>query len=145
VIRRDLPNGFSALVAFRDVDWRQVPDRPGVYVIFDNDEVIYVGMAGRDRSGSLRKRLRDHSTGQVVNMFAQYLFLARVQFVGAERITHPSAAKVACRKYIVDRCSFCFREVENPKDARALEYSLKVALAPALNGAPVKTPENSSF
>ncbi|HET9866253.1 MAG TPA: hypothetical protein VFQ06_03080, partial [Nitrospira sp.] len=48
---------------FRDVDWATIPDVAGAYVIFDGDEVIYVGMAGRDRGGSLRRRLRDHASG----------------------------------------------------------------------------------
>jgi hypothetical protein len=39
-----------------------------VYVIYDRAEVVYVGMAGRDGGGSLRKRLRDHSSGQVVTL-----------------------------------------------------------------------------
>lgn len=78
---------LSGRTEFRKADWIVVPDKPGVYVIYDQDEVIYVGMAGRNGKGSLRRRLRDHSTGQVVNMFAQYLFLARVQFQVPERIT----------------------------------------------------------
>jgi len=69
--------GFSHPVRFDSVVWNTVPAEPGVYVIFDCEECLYVGMAGRDGSGSLRSRLRDHSSGQVVNMFAQYLFLAR--------------------------------------------------------------------
>jgi predicted GIY-YIG superfamily endonuclease len=97
----DLLVGFSGVIRFSDVSWSAVPDGPGVYVIYDHAEVLYVGMAGRDRGGSLRKRLKDHSSGQVVNMFAQYLFLSRVQFVAAERVTHPRAAKVACRAYIL--------------------------------------------
>jgi predicted GIY-YIG superfamily endonuclease len=91
---------FSDVIRFADVSWSTVPDAPGVYVIYDHAEVLYVGMAGRDGAGSLRKRLKDHSSGQVVNMFAQYLFLSRVQFVAAERVTHPRDAKVACRAYI---------------------------------------------
>jgi hypothetical protein len=87
---------------FDSGDWKTVPDKPGVYIIYDTDTVLYVGMAGCGGSGSLRKRLKDHSTGQVVNMFAQYLFLARVQFRSAERITHPRAAKSACRAYIAE-------------------------------------------
>jgi hypothetical protein len=106
-----------------------------VYVIFDREECLYVGMAGRDGGGSLRSRLRDHSSGQVVNMFAQYLFLARVQFVSEERITHPRAAKAACRAYIADRCSFRYLVVGTGAEAWALEAGLKVELSPALNGA----------
>src|SRR5262245_15034516 len=66
------PAGFSDLMRFDSVDWKTIPDQPGVYIIYDTDTVLYVGMAGRDGGGSLRKRLKDHSTGQVVNMFAQY-------------------------------------------------------------------------
>ena len=98
--------GFSDVIRFADVSWSDIPDGPGVYIIYDHAEVLYVGMAGRDRGGTLRKRLRDHSSGQVVNMFAQYLFLSRVQFVVDERVTHPRAAKVACRAYILERCAF---------------------------------------
>jgi excinuclease UvrABC nuclease subunit len=110
-----------------------VPEGPGVYVIYDHAEVLYVGMAGRDRGGSLRKRLKDHSSGQVVNMFAQYLFLSRVQFLAAERVRHPRVAKVACRAYILERCSFRYRVMGNAVKARALENSLKRQLKPALN------------
>src|SRR5215468_12002305 len=115
--------GFPDVIRFADVSWSAVPDAPGVYVIYDHAEVLYVGMAGRDRGGSLRKRLKDHSSGQVVNMFAQYLFLSRVQFVAAERVTHPRDAKVACRAYILERCSLRYRVMPNAVEARALENS----------------------
>jgi excinuclease UvrABC nuclease subunit len=127
--------GFSNPVRFDSVDWNAVPAEPGVYVIFDREECLYVGMAGRDGSGSLRKRLKDHSTGQVVNMFAQYLFLARVQFQSEDRITHPRTAKAACRAYILDRCSFRYLVVGTAAEARLLEDKFKSELAPTLNGA----------
>jgi hypothetical protein len=92
-------------------------------------------MAGRDGKGSLRKRLKDHSSGQVVNMFAQYLFLARVQFESAERIAKPSLAKAACRAYILDRCAFRYRALGTAAQARELEMLLKRELRPALNSA----------
>lgn len=125
--------GFSDIIRFADVSWTAVPDAPGVYVIYDHAEVLYVGMAGRDGGGSLRKRLKDHSSGQVVNMFAQYLFLSRVQFVAAERVTHPRAAKAACRAYILERCSLRYRVMPNAVEAPGLEHSLKRQLKPALN------------
>jgi excinuclease UvrABC nuclease subunit len=127
--------GFSDPLRFDGIDWNSVPAEPGVYVIFDREECVYVGMAGRDGGGSLRSRLRDHSSGQVVNMFAQYLFLARVQFVSEERITHPRAAKAACRAYIAERCAFRYRMVATAAEARVLESRLKIELSPALNGA----------
>jgi hypothetical protein len=126
---------FSSPLRFDSVDWNSVPAEPGVYVIFDREECLYVGMAGRDGGGTLRKRLKDHSSGQVVNMFAQYLFLARVQFQCEERITHPRAAKAACRAYILERCSFRYLVVGTAAEARSLEGKLKIELGPALNGA----------
>jgi hypothetical protein len=66
-------------------------------------------------------------------MFAQYLFLARVQVVGTERVRHPRDAKAACRAYIVERCSFCYKALSNAAEAPALEATLKRELTPALN------------
>ncbi len=51
---------LSGLASFDDVRWSEVPDGPGVYVIYEGDVVLYVGMAGRNGKGSLRNRLRDH-------------------------------------------------------------------------------------
>jgi hypothetical protein len=124
---------LSQPTRFRDVDWRAVPDTPGAYVIYDEEEVLYVGMAGRDGSGSLRRRLRDHASGQIVNMFAQYLFLARVQFLSEERISRPSDAKLACRSYLRERCAFRFIAAADGTGARQLEQQLKVELRPVLN------------
>ena len=124
---------LSPALPFRDVDWAKVPDEPGVYVIYEGDEVIYVGMSGRNGKGNLRNRLRDHCTGQIVNMFAQYLFLARVQFIPRERITHPRDAKAACHDYIVDHCSFRYLATDDSRQARELEDRLKAELKPTLN------------
>lgn len=128
-----MPLPLSERRRFESVDWDSVPDRPGVYVIYDRDEVIYVGMAGRNGKGSLRRRLRDHASGQVVNMFAQYLFLARVQFLFEDRITHPREAKRACQAYIRERCSFAVHVTADGTEARDLERRLKRDLIPALN------------
>ena len=126
-------HGLSPLTRFADVQWQDVPDTPGVYVILDKDEVIYVGMAGRDRKGSLRRRLRDHASGQIVNMFAQYLFLSRVQFASEERIYHPRDAKAACRSYIKSNCSFCYVTARDGAEARLLELQFRSELRPAMN------------
>jgi hypothetical protein len=106
---------LSDLIRFSDAVWNEVPNEPGVYVIWDQDEVVYMGMAGRNGKGGIRNRLRDHASGQIVNMFAQYLFLARVQFLGQDRINHPRDAKQACRDYISGRCAF--RYATTPQDA----------------------------
>jgi len=125
--------GFSESVSFDKVDWQAVPDQCGVYVVYDLGEIVYVGMAGRDGGGSLRKRLKDHSSGQVVNMFAQYLFLGRVQFTLAEPARNPRAAKEACHSYIAKRCSFRYKPMASASEARSVEDRLKRELKPALN------------
>ena len=125
--------GLTAQMRFADADWTVIPNSPGVYVIWDLDEIIYVGMAGRNGKGSLQRRLRDHASGQIVNMFAQYLFLARVQFVNEERITHPRDAKAACHQYIHERCSFQYRVAIDGRAAKSLEDNLKAELTPAFN------------
>tara|TARA_Y100001958_G_C20891720_1_gene317617 strand:- start:176 stop:571 length:396 start_codon:yes stop_codon:yes gene_type:complete len=126
---------LSRLIQFNEVNWKEVPDETGIYVIYDNDEVLYVGMAGRNGRGSLRNRLKDHRSGQIVNMFAQYLFLDRVQFLPEERITHPRDAKAWCRKYIDERCSFRYQTTIDSSIARDLENHLKAELKPSLNPA----------
>jgi hypothetical protein len=50
---------LSTLTEFRSVDWTLVPNTPGVYVIWDGSEVVYVVMAGRNGGGGLRNRLRE--------------------------------------------------------------------------------------
>src|SRR5512145_1167787 len=96
---------LSEPVSFAEVEWTTVPNEPGVYVIADQNEIVYVGMAGRNGKGGIRNRLRDHASGQIVNMFAQYLFLARVQFLGEERVAHPNQPKLACKRCIAERWS----------------------------------------
>ena len=116
------------------MQWLSVPEAPGVYAIFDQDELLYVGMAGRDGKGTLRRRLKDHASGQVVNMFAQYLFFARAQFLAEERVVHPAHAKELCQRYIKERCLLSWRVCESAIEARELEASLKRSHKPALNG-----------
>ena len=113
-------------------DWTAVPDTPGVYVIFDRAEVIYVGMAGRNGKGSLRKRLRDHSTGQVVNMFAQYMLFNRL-LDPADLPRTPQAAGRRCRAYIQEHCTARALPSEDAAAARVIEIQLRAQLAPTFN------------
>ncbi len=39
---------LSNTITFKGVNWTEVPDSSGVYVIYDKNEVVYVGMAGRN-------------------------------------------------------------------------------------------------
>ena len=102
-------------------------------MVYEGDELLYVGMAGRNGKGCLRNRLRDHASGQIVNMFAQYLFLARAQFVPQERVTHPREAKKACQDYLRERCAFAYAVTDDGSTARSLENHLKRDLQPSLN------------
>jgi hypothetical protein len=132
--QRLVGRSLSPRFPFASVDWSLIPDSPGAYAIYDKGEVIYVGMAGRDGKGSLRRRLRDHASGQIVNMFAQYLFLARVQFVHPDRISHPHEAKAACRPYLMEHCGFAYVLAADGAEARTFESGLKAELRPVLNG-----------
>ena len=49
------PSDFSPIIRFDGIDWQIVPNEPGVYIIYDDDNVLYVGMAGRDGRGSLKE------------------------------------------------------------------------------------------
>lgn len=62
---------LSDQIAFCDAPWGDVPDAPGVCVIYDREEIVYVGMAGRNGRGSLRNRLRDHYSRQIVSLLGE--------------------------------------------------------------------------
>jgi len=114
-------------------DWSVVPDTPGVYVIFAEDEVIYVGMAGRDGKGSLRRRLRDDASGQVVNMFAQYLLFDRI-LDPADLPRSPQEAGRRCRAHIPQFCQVRVLPATDAAAARAVEVRMRGELATTLNG-----------
>ena len=114
-------------------NWATVPDTAGVYVIFDKDEPIYVGMAGRDGKGSLRRRLRDHASGQVVNMFAQYLLFDRILDPN-DLPRSPQEAGQRCRAYIRQNCFARVLPADDAAKARVVEARLRAEIAPALNG-----------
>ena len=125
--------GFAPPFALGQADWSAVPDTPGVYVIFESEEVIYVGMAGRDQKGSLRRRLRDHSSGQIVNMFAQYLLFARI-LTGPNLPRTPREATIHCRTYIRSHCTARVLSIADKVEARRVEGELRASLKPAFNG-----------
>lgn len=125
--------GFGPAVSMGTADWLAVPDTPGVYVIFDRDEVIYVGMAGRDGNGSLRRRLRDHASGQVVNMFAQYLLFDRI-LDPADLPRSPQEAGRRCRAHIRQHCLARVLPSKDAAEARLVEARLRTELQPTFNG-----------
>jgi hypothetical protein len=128
--------GFARAFALGQPDWSVVPDTPGVYVIFEGTEIIYIGMAGRDQKGSLRRRLRDHASGQIVNMFAQYLLFARI-LKGSDPPRTPREATIRCRTWIRSYCSVRVLPITDKVEARRVEGELRANLKPAFNGIPV--------
>ena len=125
--------GFAPVFSLGTADWQSVPETPGVYVLFDREEIIYVGMAGRDRKGSLRRRLRDHASGQIVNMFAQYLLFDRLLFTDDPPRT-PREATLRCREYIREYCAARYLALDDKADAVRIEKTLRQALNPSFNG-----------
>lgn len=124
--------GFSPPFKMGGADWSAVRDTPGVYVIFEGDAVLYVGMAGRQQKGSLRGRLRDYLGGQIVNMFAQYLLFARL--LGREGApTTPLEANRQCRAYIREHCAARVLSLSDGIAARDMESRLREQLQPELN------------
>ena len=130
--------GFAPPFPMGGADWSTVPDTPGVYALFDQEDVVYVGMAGRDQKGSLRRRLRDHASGQIVNMFAQYLLFARL-LLNEGRPRTPREATLKCRAYIRDRCSARTLSLSDKAEAVTLERILRQRLQPAFNRMEEKT------
>lgn len=130
VILDDL--GFAPSFSMGTADWSAVPDTPGVYILFEGNEVIYVGMAGRDQKGSLRRRLRDHASGQIVNMFAQYLLFARL-LTDDDRPKTPREATLQCRAYIRARCAARTLSLSDKVEAVRIERVLRLRLQPSFN------------
>lgn len=77
-------------------------------------------------------------------MFAQSLFLARVQFTLHEPVRHLRAAKKACHDDIVERCSFRGKALGSATAAREIENRLKRERKPALNATEVSVDESDS-
>lgn len=125
--------GFCPAVSMGTAAWEDVPDEPGVYVILDRAEVIYVGMAGRNGNGSLRQRLRSHANGSLVNMFAQYLLFNRI-LDPADLPRSPQVAGQLCREYISKHCMARVRPTNDAAEARIVENCLRKELKTAFNG-----------
>lgn len=130
----ELLDGFSPAVSLGCADWSCVPQSAGVYVILDRSrKPIYVGKAGRNGKGSLRGRLRDHASGQVVNMFVQYVLFDAVLPKAKPLPRTPQEATRLCREYIREHCSFRFLAIE-ATEATDKENELIQSLNPKLNG-----------
>jgi excinuclease UvrABC nuclease subunit len=109
----------SKSLNFKNATSRDVPAKPGVYVIFDeHDKIIYVG-----RTRNLRRRLlRDHKRGDVKGS----------QFRRALIQNYSLTSEAQINSY-VDQCTFKFKEIEEPEERIRLEHFAIAVLAPTLN------------
>lgn len=105
---------------------------PGIYVIFGRGEVIYVRMVDRNGKGSLRKRLREHSTGQVVNMFAQYMLFNRL-LDPADLPRSPQEAGQRCRANLREYCEARALPSEDGGPSTPSRFNCARKLAPTFN------------
>jgi hypothetical protein len=107
----------SAPSSFANAD---IPERPGIYVIFDcAGQPCYIG-----QSGNLRRRLLiDHRKGNgKANIFRRKL--ARLKRLDSEP---------AVTAYIVENCSLRFLELESEWERLGMEHFATAILAPVLN------------
>lgn len=126
--------GFSPFHSFSKPDLATVPDTTGVYAIYEGDEVVYVGMAGRDGKASLRWLLLYHFSGQVqvADLFAQHVLFGRVLYqTGLPR--SPKEARHKCREYIRQECRFRFLIESDIAAALRMEEDLISELKPTAN------------
>lgn len=125
-----MDSAWSNLVLFREVAWPEVPDVPGVYAVFDEHEFLYVGMAGRNGKGSLRRRLKAHRDGNLANMLKQYLWFGIVQHRDEVPADTPAEASARCREYMMRNLAFRHRTCDDAGAARELENKLKRGESP---------------
>lgn len=106
---------------WKDMDrssWKDIPEKPGVYVIIEGDQCIYVG-----QSENVRERLKTHGRGNPGgDTFNKKL----------HRIRHIEEKKDRI-KFVEDRCLFKFLDIKKGKDLNNLEHFTIAVLGPELN------------
>ncbi|MCR6692999.1 MAG: GIY-YIG nuclease family protein [archaeon YNP-LCB-003-016] len=109
----------SRSLSFKYVLSIEVPDKPGVYAIFDeHGRIIYVG-----KTENLQRRLlKDHRRGGVGGSQFRKALMQNYGFTTREQINS-----------YVDQCTFKFKEIEDPEERVRLEHFAIAILAPTLN------------
>jgi excinuclease UvrABC nuclease subunit len=105
---------------FRDLSSVHVPDKAGVYVIFnEHNEIIYIG-----RTMNLRRRLLgNHRSGNVKGSQFRRALMQNYGFKNEKEISN----------YIRQKCAFKFMEIEDSAERIRLEHFATAILAPTLN------------
>ena len=112
----------SKSLSFKNVASGDVPDRAGVYVIFNEEgRVIYVG-----RTRNLRRLLLgDHRRGNVRDSQFRKALMQNYGLAGEEQINS-----------YVNQFTFKFKVVDDPEERIRLEHFATAVLAPKLNMKP---------
>lgn len=98
--------------------WKEIPEKPGVYVIITGNNHIYVG-----ESTNLRNRLQIHGRGNINNdTFHKKLFKKELISKKEDR-----------KKFVHDRCCFKFLEMGKEKDRKNFEHFTIAVVNPDLN------------
>jgi len=111
----------SATYEFSRIDRRDIPDVPGVYIIYDKTgrQILYVG-----ESGDLRRRLfGDHRAGNRRGS-AFRRALSRWKKMEDEK---------EIREYIIQNCSFQILPVPDKLERKRFEHFAIAVLNPRLN------------
>ncbi len=127
---------FKDVVSINDrIGIGEVPKKPGVYVIYENNKIIYVGSSGKGKA-NLKTRLRElfyynkRAFPNKENPSEPFNHTLTSKLVNdAGRFVHPDEV----RKFYLDECSFRFIETETVREARALECILILQLNPIHN------------
>jgi hypothetical protein len=116
--------------SYRFADWPnpQLKAEPGVYTIWDGDDLIYAGYSGRDNTKSgLLGRLRSHRSGRRSgNQFCVYLFDRIIlPQLTPEEIRQIAAAELwvddRIKRYVAERLKYRFRPCQSQAEAETLE------------------------
>lgn len=105
--------------SFRDVTSDHVPDKAGVYVIFnEHKEIIYIG-----RTKNLQRRLLgNHRSGNVKGSQFRRALMQNYDFKDEREISN-----------YIKKCTFKFKEIEDSVERIRLEHFTTAILAPTLN------------
>ncbi|MGK5521458.1 hypothetical protein ACSNN9_19185 [Micromonospora sp. URMC 107] len=117
-IHDDLLAGFTPAQPYTTEAAAAAPASPGVHLVLEGSEVIYVGF-----TGNLRNRLRQHLTGNRDSSVLHQQVGHELDKPGAVATAADIAARLA-------RCEVRWREDDNPQ---ATKEALVLALKPRFN------------
>ena len=110
-------------VPFEDLEkgkGKQLPQEAGIYVLYEDGEVAYVGIT----KGSLRRRIyKNHFRGSKRNSAFRKTLMRQKRF----------RAKNPVRKYMLNHMEVAWKKMDS-EEAEILEHFMIAVLNPAYNG-----------